>query len=75
VVDARCAHYGLRDGPDGEDIRESYSAATVSGLAAQYPDCGGGWQIYWRQSIPGLDNQAFAEDGAPMKNWWPYLFY
>jgi hypothetical protein len=75
VVEARCAHYGLRDGPDGDDMREPYSAATVSALAAEYPDCGGGWQIYWRQSIPGFDNQAFAEDGEPMKNWWPFLFY
>jgi hypothetical protein len=75
VVDARCAHYGMRDGPDGEDLRESYSAETVSSLAVRYPDCGGGWQIYWRQSMPGLDNLAFAAGGAPMKNWWPYLFY
>jgi hypothetical protein len=74
-VEARCAHYGLRDGEDGEDLREPYSAATVAALAERYPDCGGGWQIYWRQSIPGLDNPALAEDGAPMKNWWPFLFY
>lgn len=25
------------------------------------PDCGGAWQVYWRQSFP--------------KKWWPYLFY
>jgi hypothetical protein len=35
----------------------------------------GGWQTYLRQSMPGYDNPAFAEDGTPMKNWWPFLFY
>jgi hypothetical protein len=75
VVEARCAHYGMRDGPGGDDLRETYSSETVSALATRYPDCGGGWQIYWRQSIPGLHNLAFAEDGSPMKNWWPFLFY
>ena len=38
-------------------------------------DCGGGWQVYWRQSFPGLGNQAIGADGRPMKNWWPFLFY
>jgi hypothetical protein len=41
----------------------------------KFPDCDGGWQTYMRQSIPGLGNRAFAEDGKPMKNWWPFLFY
>jgi hypothetical protein len=37
--------------------------------------CPAGWQIYWRQSMPGYQNQARAIDGTPMKNWWPILFY
>ena len=72
---AVCAHYGLRDAADGSDRRESYSFDTVSSLAPRYPDCGGAWQVYWRQSMPGLANQAHAEDGTAMKNWWPFLFY
>jgi hypothetical protein len=76
VVQARCAHYGLRDGPDGNDLREPYSYDTVSALEARYSnDCGGPWQIYWRQSMPGLDNRAIGADGTRMKNWWPFLFY
>jgi hypothetical protein len=73
---AVCAHYGMRDGPDGNDLRDAYSFDTLAALATRYTsDCGGPWQIYWRQSMPGLDNLASAADGEAMKNWWPFLFY
>jgi hypothetical protein len=39
------------------------------------PDCMGRWVVYWRQSMPGLGNTALDDDGRPMKNWWPFLFY
>ena len=39
------------------------------------PDCMGRWVVYWRQNMPGLDNTALDDDGRPMKNWWPFLFY
>jgi hypothetical protein len=39
------------------------------------PDCMGRWVVYWRQNMPGLDNRALDDDGRPMKNWWPFLFY
>ncbi len=39
------------------------------------PDCMGRWVLYWRQNMPGLDNTALDDDGRPMKNWWPFLFY
>ena len=75
TVQSRCEHFGLRDGPDGNDAYELYSATKVTALDQAFPDCGGGWQVYWRQSIPGLGNHARGADGAPMKNWWPLLFY
>jgi hypothetical protein len=73
---AVCAHYGMRDAPDGGDLREAYSFDTLASLATRYTsDCGAPWQVYWRQSMPGLDNLAIGADGEPMKNWWPFLFY
>ena len=39
------------------------------------PDCMGAWLVYWRQNFPGLDNAQKDDDGKPMKNWWPFLFY
>ena len=73
-VDARCAHYGMRDGEGGQDIYEPYSYPKIN-THEGFDDCGGEWQLFWRQSMPGLQNPARANDGAPMKNWWPFLFY
>jgi len=39
------------------------------------PDCMGRWVVYWRQNMPGLGNTALDDEGHPMKNWWPFLFY
>jgi hypothetical protein len=39
------------------------------------PDCMGRWVVYWRQAMPGLDNTALDDDGRPLRNWWPLLFY
>lgn len=38
-------------------------------------DCGGKFLVYWYQNMPGLDNDALDPSGAPMKNWWPFLYY
>jgi len=78
AVDARCEHFGLRDGPGGQDLYTTYSGAVVADYDQTYTGtsaCPAGWQIYWRQSMPGYENQAKATDGTPMKNWWPILFY
>ena len=78
VVRARCEHYDMHDGPSG-DALVGYSSdmASVAMSTSQFGDdgCGGGWQIYYRQNMPGLHNLAYAADGSPMKNWWPFLFY
>ena len=75
AVQSRCEHFGLHDGPDGGDTYEVYTSDKVAAEERAFPDCGGGWQVYWRQSMPGYGNQATASDGRPMKNWWPFLFY
>jgi len=89
-VASRCEHYGLGDGPGGLDQTQPYTSDLVQGnvdtlnaLAAMVSpavnlpgnDCGGGWQVYLRQSIPGYQNHARDDRGQPMKNWWPFLFY
>jgi hypothetical protein len=75
-VQSRCEHYGMHDGANGADKFDVYSPNKVDAYTQQVgDDCGGGWQMYLRQSVPGLHNAAFAADGGPMKNWWPFLFY
>ncbi|MBX3229051.1 MAG: hypothetical protein KIT84_01835 [Labilithrix sp.] len=70
-----CAHFGLRDGANGKDAAELFSRATYAQYKELAPDCGGAWQVYWRQSFPGLDNVAKDAKGKSQRNWWPYLFY
>lgn len=72
-----CENYGLGNDGNGEDLLSYYSADTTRDLDqdSRFSDCGGGWQIYMRQSMPGYQNQARDEDGNVMKNWWPFLYY
>lgn len=75
-VQSRCEHYQMRDGANGGDQISVFSNDKVAAYTQQYGlDCGGGWQMYLRQSVPGLRNTAFAVDDTAMKNWWPFLFY
>ena len=78
-VNSRCDSFGLGGGANGGDIYQPYSHDSV--VMPLRPDvhggnsqCYAGWEIYWRQSMPGYQNQAMASDGTPMKNWWPMLF-
>jgi len=64
---------GWRTGPDPSP--KPFSNADFAPFEKLAPDCMDGWFIYWRQNMPGLDNDKFDDDGKPMKNWWPFLFY
>jgi len=56
-------------------VFDDMTRAKVAAAEQAFPDCGGGWQIYWRQSMPGLGNRTRNADGTATKNWWPLLFY
>jgi hypothetical protein len=77
-VDSRCAGFGL-GGPNGDQYEPYTADQTITNYDAMYTGtspCMAGWQIYWRQSMPGYQNQATVSvDGSPMPNWWPMLFY
>ena len=71
-----CEHFGLQDGPNGADLATPYDSSKIAGWEAKYGSgVGGGWHIYAFQNFPGYKNHAKLPDGAPMKNWWPYLYY
>jgi hypothetical protein len=38
-------------------------------------DCMGRWVVYWRQNMPGRGTTALDDEGRPLPNWWPFLFY
>ena len=81
VAAQACEHYGMKDGPNGSDLTTLYSQSgsladtKMAEYERRFPDCDGGWQTYMRQSMPGYQNLAKEESGAPMKNWWPFLYY
>lgn len=81
VAAQACEHYAMKDGPGGTDITTLYSQSgsladtKMAEYEGRFPDCDGGWQTYMRQSMPGYRNAAIDTSGAPMKNWWPFLFY
>lgn len=68
-------HYRLFDGPDGKDRAAPWTVAAFERYRKLAPDCMGPWLIYWRQNMPGYQNPCKDDDGKPMKNWWPFLFY
>jgi hypothetical protein len=70
IEDWRCGN-----GVDGKDRVVNWTNRAFARYRNAAPDCMGAWLIYWRQNMPGLDNGARDDNGKPMKNWWPFLFY
>lgn len=52
-----------------------WSAAAFARYRDVAPDCMGRWLVYWRQAMPGLENDAVDDGGRPMKNWHVFLYY
>ncbi|MBL8856349.1 MAG: hypothetical protein JNK57_20450 [Planctomycetaceae bacterium] len=65
----------IGSGPGGTDVALPYTSAKIQHYRDMAPDCMGAWLIYWRQNMPGLDNKQKDDEGRPMKNWMPFLFY
>jgi hypothetical protein len=62
-------------GPDGADRKMPWTNEAFARYRDLAPDCMGAWLVYWRQNMPGLDNGKTDDEGRPMKNWLPFLFY
>jgi hypothetical protein len=84
-----CENFGLKNGTGGADLTTPYTNAGIAkaygetrtdngfdnyanGVAS---DCGAVQPTYIFGSMPGLSNTATDKQGAPMHNWWVYLFY
>ena len=60
---------------DGKDLALDFNKEKFARYKDVAPDCQGQWMVFWRQCMPGLDNKCVDDEGKPMKNWWPFLFY
>jgi hypothetical protein len=74
-VRSTCEHYGLGGGAAGKDLATPFTSQLVSDYEKRFGDCGGGWQVYMRQSMPGYGNGGVGDDGKPLKSWWPFLYW
>jgi len=69
-------NWRMGNGAGGADKAEPWTSSRIPrSYHTIAPDCMGAWIIYWRQNMPGLDNRARDDEGKPMLNWWPFLFY
>lgn len=64
-----------RASPDAKDEVREFNREKFLRYKDVAPDCMGQWIVYWFQSMPGLNNHSIDDEGRPMKNWWPFLFY
>jgi len=70
TVRTSCEHF--RDGTGQMTDCNMADFASYESIAS---DCDGPFLVWWRQNMPGLDNNAKDDQGQPMLNWWPFLFY
>jgi hypothetical protein len=75
VVQSTCQGWRRHEGPGGADQPRDFSLATFSQYNALAPDCEGGFQIWWRQNMPGYASGISDDAGQPMLSWLPYLYY
>ena len=65
----------IGSGEGGRDVAQPFTNKKFARYRDFAPDGMGPWLVYWRQNMPGLDNRQKDDQGKPMKNWWPFLFY
>lgn len=74
-VKSSCRGYRTAGGPGAGDPEELVSAADWKQHESLAGDCDGPFLVWWWQQFPGPNRVAKDAGGAPMKNWWPFLFY
>jgi hypothetical protein len=70
-----CQGWRRHEGPGGSDMARSFSTATFAQYNQIANDCEGGFQLWWRQNMPGYESGIVDDANRPMLSWWPYLFY
>jgi hypothetical protein len=76
TVLSTCQGWRRHEGSGGQDLARGFTHSTFS----QYDslagfDCEGGFNIWWRQNMPGFGSPINDNAGQPMLSWFPYLYY
>lgn len=64
-----CSNFGRGGGPALVD------SSLWADYEAAYPDCGGGFLVWWYQNMPASGSGHVFADGRPMASIWPALFF
>jgi hypothetical protein len=70
-----CQGWRRHEGDGGKDLPRAFSNATFAQYNQLVQDCEGGFQVWWRQNMPGYDSGITDNSNRPMLSFWPYLFY
>jgi hypothetical protein len=75
TVQSTCLGYRRGGGPGDADVPLPFTSNEFRRYRRLAPDCMGEWLVWWRQNVPGPDNGLLDDDGNPLLNWWPFVYY
>jgi hypothetical protein len=75
TVLSSCQGWRRHEGAGGADQLRGFSLSTFSQYNSLAPDCEGGFQVWWRQNMPGFNSGLKDNASQPMLSWFPYLYY
>jgi len=75
TVLSTCQGWRRHEGAAGKDLARNFSLSTFSQYNSLAPDCEGGFQVWWRQNMPGVNNPLKDNANQPMLSFFPFLFY
>jgi hypothetical protein len=75
AVLSTCQGWRQQEGAGGADLARDFSLSNFEQYSTLAPDCEGGWQVWWRQNMPGYQSGITDNAGQPMLSWLPYLYY
>ena len=84
MVYSSCVNYGMRNGPNGEDLKE-FDLLYYPNANPKWPNSkpyswmphANIWFLHMYQSMPGYNSPQFEEGSATtkMKSWWTFMWY
>jgi hypothetical protein len=75
TVTSTCQGWRRHEGAGGADLGRGFSLSTFSQYNNLAPDCEGGFQVWWRQNMPGFNSGIKDNLNQPMLSWFPFLYY
>ncbi|HXI56345.1 MAG TPA: hypothetical protein VNO55_09815 [Polyangia bacterium] len=75
AVLSTCQGWRRHEGTSGRDLARNFSLSTFSQYNSLAPDCEGGFQVWWRQNMPGFASGILDNASQPMLSWFPFLYY